>query len=59
VNTTLRRGVIELTRGNSENIQKVVTRPHCFGTKPGLDWDRLNQLSDELEVEELQKKNHF
>jgi hypothetical protein len=29
----------------------VVTRPHAFGFKPGIDPDKLNQLVDELEAE--------
>ncbi len=29
--------------------------PHSFGFRPGIDLDRLNQLSDELEVEAFEK----
>jgi hypothetical protein len=29
------------------------TIPHSFGFKPGIDLDKLNQLADELEAEEL------
>ena len=29
---------------------------HSFGFKPGIDLDRLNQLVDELEVEEVARK---
>ncbi len=49
VNATLRRGL------EYEQIlpsrQPVVTRPHAFGFKAGIDLDKLNQLVDELEVE--------
>ena len=49
VNAALRRGLAE------EQVlgpaTKVVTRPHPFGFKPGIDLDKLNQLADELEVE--------
>jgi len=35
----------------------VRTRPHDFGFKPGVDLDRLHQLLDELEVEEIRRKS--
>jgi hypothetical protein len=51
VNATLRRGL------EREAIlpprERVVTRPHAFGFKPGVDLDKLNQLVDELEAEEF------
>ena len=31
-------------------------KPHAFGFKPGVDVDRLNQLADELEAEEIAGK---
>lgn len=31
------------------------TIPHSFGFRPGLDLDKLNQLVDELDAEELQE----
>lgn len=47
VNSALRRGL------TSEQVipkmRRVVTRPHDFGFRPGIDLDKLNQLSDELE----------
>ena len=48
VNQAIRKGlqVDELPMNNSS----VVTRTHSFGTRPGLDWGRLNQLADELET---------
>lgn len=30
-----------------------VTIPHSFGFRPGIDLDKLNQLADELEGEEV------
>ncbi len=29
------------------------TIPHSFGFRPGIDLDKLNQLADELEAEEM------
>lgn len=53
VNATLRRGL-----STSENLPrpKVTVRPHDFGPSPALDFDRLNQLVDELEVEDYLRK---
>jgi hypothetical protein len=31
-------------------------RPHTFGFKPGIDLDRMNQLADEMEAEEVARK---
>jgi hypothetical protein len=49
INCTLRRGL------SAEQVplpsSPVVTRPHSFGFKPGVDLDKLNQLTDELEAE--------
>ena len=54
VNTALRRGLAD------EQIldppSAVVTRPHSFGFKPGIDLDKLNQLADELEAESFASK---
>ena len=33
-------------------------KPHAFGFKPDVDVDRLNQLADELEAEEVAGKLH-
>lgn len=33
-----------------------VVRPHAFDFKPGIDLDRMNQLVDELEAEEVARK---
>ncbi len=49
VNSALRRGLAaEELHGR---VRKVVTRPHAYRFKPGIDLDKLNQLADELEVE--------
>ena len=54
LNATLRRGLakeqIPVTR------KKVVTRPHRFGFKPGIDLNKLNQLADQLEAEAVAEK---
>jgi hypothetical protein len=54
VNTALRRGLL------AEEVmpakQVVVTRPHAFGFKVGVDLDKLNQLSDELESEAVARQ---
>jgi hypothetical protein len=49
VNSLLRRG-LELEQ-LTPTRPVVVTRPHDYGFKPGVDLDKLNQLVDELEVE--------
>ena len=56
VNQAIRKGLQadELPMNNST----VVTRTHSFGTRPGLDWGRLNQLADELEVVAIEKSKN-
>ncbi len=49
VNSALRRGLAG--EQIPAAVPKVVTRPHAFGFKPGIDLDKLNQLADELEAE--------
>jgi len=49
VNSTLRRG-LSPDQG-VRAMPRVVTRPHAFGFRPGIDLDKLNQLADELEAE--------
>ncbi len=43
-------------RGKPPRAAEFKVDPHPFGFKPGVDADRLNQLVDELEVEELARK---
>ena len=50
VNTALRKGLAE---SMPEASRGVVVRPHDFGSSmTDLDFDRLNRLVDELEVED-------
>jgi hypothetical protein len=49
VNSTLRRGLASEHALPSRPV--VVTRPHPFGFKAGIDLDKLNQMADELEAE--------
>lgn len=42
--------------GKAPRPPRFEVRPHAFGVKPGLDLDRMNQLVDELEAEELARK---
>lgn len=55
VNATLRRG-LHADSGRTRS-PRVVTRPHAFGFKAGVDLDRLNQLADELEAEAFASKH--
>ena len=34
-------------------------KPHAFGFKPGIDINRLNQLVDELEAEEMGRNSQL
>jgi hypothetical protein len=36
--------------------KQVVTRPHHFGFKAGVDLNKLNQLADQLEAEAVADK---
>ena len=53
VNLALRKGLMEPTEAKPHSV---TVRPHDFGASPGVDLDRLNQLSDELEVEDYLRK---
>lgn len=55
VNTTLRQG---LTRGNKpgSRLSRFEVIPKACGFRPGVDILRLNQLNDELELEDFQRK---
>lgn len=54
VNEALRSGLGLAERREKPPPFKV--QPHSFGFKPGVDLDRLNQLVDELEAEEVARK---
>jgi hypothetical protein len=54
VNDALRHGL-----GIAEKAvppRRFRVEPHDFGLKPGIDRDRMNQLVDELEAEEVARK---
>ncbi|MBX3747364.1 MAG: DUF2191 domain-containing protein [Verrucomicrobiae bacterium] len=51
VNAALRRGLAP--EHDDAVAPRVVTRPHAFGFKAGIDLDKLNQLVDELEAEDF------
>lgn len=53
VNDALRKGLAEKLEKTPRNV---MVRPHDFGPAPGVDFDRLNQLADELEVEGFMRK---
>lgn len=55
VNSTLRRGLVAGSMSASA-CPKVVSRPFGGGLLPGVDPDRMNQLSDELEIEAFRAK---
>ena len=42
--------------GKRPSAPRFELRPHAFGFKPGVDLDRLNQLTDELEAEDAARK---
>ena len=54
VNDALRIGLG--VRGKPPRPPRFKVEPHAFGFKPGVDVDRLNQLVDELEAEEIAKR---
>ena len=54
VNEALRRGLG--LGGRPPKAPRFAVEPHAFGFKPGIDLDRLNQLSDELETEDTAGK---
>lgn len=55
VNSALRKGLTSET--DAVSPKAVRTRPHDFGTRPGIDWDRMNQLVDELEADTFAEKH--
>lgn len=54
VNDALRIGLG--ARGKPQRPPRFTVEPHAFGFKPGVDVDRLNQLVDELEAEEIARR---
>lgn len=55
VNEALRLG-LGLRGKPSTKMPRFEVQPHAFGFKPGVDLDRMNQLVDELESEDVAKK---
>jgi hypothetical protein len=55
VNQALRTGLAAMGHQSPTPFQ---VEPHAFGMKPGIDPDKLNQLVDDLEVEEFERKNN-
>jgi hypothetical protein len=56
VNEALRLGLG--LGGKPPKVARFQVEAHAFGFKPGVDLDRLNQLTDELEAEESARKLH-
>ncbi len=55
VNRTIRAGL-----GDAASARRPApkTAPHSFGFRPGVDLDKLGQLTDELEAEAFTDKAH-
>jgi hypothetical protein len=49
INDALRRG-LQMGR-KAPRPPRFEVQPHAFGTRPGIDLDRMNQLVDELDAE--------
>ncbi len=54
VNDALRRGL--RMAGKTPRPPRFEVRPHAFGVRPGIDLDRMNQLVDELDAEDVARK---
>ena len=54
VNDALRLGLG--MRAKPPRLSRYKVNPHVFAFKPGIDADRLNQLVDELEADELARQ---
>lgn len=54
VNEALRRGLG--LGGHEVKPPPFEVEPHSFGFEPGIDLDRMNQLADQLEAEEVARK---
>jgi hypothetical protein len=49
INDALRRGLG--VSGRAARPPRFELTPHAFGVRPGIDLDRMNQLTDELDAE--------
>ncbi|MGQ0736461.1 MAG: type II toxin-antitoxin system antitoxin VapB33 [Acidobacteriota bacterium] len=54
INDALRRGL--RVTGRPARGPRFTVRAQALGIRPGIDLDRLNQLVDELEVEDVGRK---
>jgi hypothetical protein len=54
INDALRLGLG--MKGKQVRAPRFEVRPHALAFKAGIDLDRLNQLVDELEAEEIARK---
>ena len=54
VNEALRQGL--KAAGTDRKRPPFKVKPHSFGFRPGVDLNKLNQLVDEIEAEELVRK---
>ena len=54
VNDALRAGLSKT--GKKERTARFVVKPWPLGLKPGIDYDKLGQLLDQLETEEFIRK---
>jgi hypothetical protein len=54
VNQTLRAGLA--AQRHQRTRQRFVVRPHNGGLMPGIDLDKISQVLDEMEVEELGRR---
>ena len=54
VNDALRRGLG--MQGKPPRLSRYKVKPYAFALKPGVDVERLNQLVDELEADELARR---
>ena len=52
LNDVIRRG-LSAQRSGARRQKKFVVKPHAAGFLPGVDLGKLNQLTDDLEVEEF------
>jgi hypothetical protein len=55
VNTMVRRGLRQAAKPE-EPLPRFVVHPKACGFRTGVDPHKLNQLVDELEIEEFQRK---
>ena len=54
INDALRRALG--MAGKPPRPPRFEVQSHAFGVKPGIDLDRMNQLVDELEADEVARK---